>query len=225
MRGMTARFMVAGALCATLALGTPVAAFADSNSTTTTSPSQSGGDWMSAERAYLAHRHSIRVNYRVTVNAARSAFVATMSKARSNHARNAARATLLATIANVDANEATALANLGSPPVASGELDGSEFSLERQAVNQDYADVVDAEMASYRAVVAAATSSAQLVTARANLRLGIAEATTARSSALVALGSRSSRVVKVVKAVKAVKPGKVIGPNWFNSNVSVNTDN
>ena len=218
MRGMTARFMVAGALCATLALGTPVAAFADSNATTTTTSPQPGGDWMSAESAYLAHRHSIRVNYRVTVNAARSAFVTSMSRARSNRARNIARTTLMSTIANADANEANALANLGSPPVASGELDGSEVSLERQAVNQDYADVVDAEMATYRAVVAAATSSAQLVTARANLRLGIAEATTARSSALVALGSRSSKVLK------SVKPGKVVNPNWFNSSVTVNSD-
>ncbi|HUV57273.1 MAG TPA: hypothetical protein VMV96_00550 [Acidimicrobiales bacterium] len=217
---MTARFMVAGALCATLALGTPVAAFADSNTTTSTSPSQSGsGDWMSAESAYLAHRHGIRVNYRVAVNAARSAFVAKRSKARSIHARNAARATLLSTIAAADAYEAAALASLGSPPAPSGELDGSEFNLERQAVNQDYADVVDAEMATYRAVVAAATSSAQLVTARANLRLGIAEATTARSSALVALGSRSSKVVK------SVKPGKGLDSRLFSPGVTINSDN
>lgn len=216
MRGMAARFMVASALCATVALGTPAAAFADSKTTTTTGASQSNGNWMSAESAYLAHRHSIRVTYRTTVNVAHNNFTAAMSKARNNRARNAARTTLLNTIASADADQNSALASLVAAPEASGELDTSEYLLERQAVNQDYADVVDAVMATYHAEVAAATSSAQLVTERANLRLGIAKATMVRSSALVALGSRSSKVLK---------PVKVSNVGSINMGMNVRTDN
>jgi hypothetical protein len=204
MRSLTAKFMVAGVLCATMALGAPAAAFADSNSTTTTVATittQPSADWSNAEMAFTTKRHNIQVNYRNTVNSARSSFVAAISRTRNPHARKIARTILLDSIAIADAAETSALANLGNGPEVSGELDYSDFLIERQAINQDYADAVDAQQATYRAEVAAATNSAQMVTARANLKLGIAMATLARSARLVALGGQPPKHAKPGPAV------------------------
>lgn len=192
MRRLTARIMVAGVLGATLVLGTPVATFADTNPTTTTSPSTSNqsGDWLNIENNYLSHRHAIRVSYRQAVVSARTAFNAAMAHARTTQTRNGARATLLGTIASADAQQVSALAALGAGPQFSGSLDNSEYLLERQAINQDFSDIVDAERTTYQAEVAAATGSAQQVTARANLRLSISQATIQRSTELIALGAQ-----------------------------------
>ena len=196
MRGLTARIMVAGSLGVILALGAPVAAFADSNTTTTTtvpSSTNPSSDWLNSENAFISHRHQVRMAYKQAVSTARLAFNAAISHAHGAQAKNAARAALLSAIANADAVQTSALAALGAGPLASGSLDTSEYLLERQAINQDYADAVDAQRITFQAVMAAASNSAQMVTARADLKLGIAEATMQRSSELIALGSRPSK--------------------------------
>jgi|GEM_PF-3016692 len=192
MRGVTARIMVAGVLGATLALGSPLAAYADSGTTTTTiaTINTPANGWVESENTFVDHRHSIRVTYEHAVKSAKAAFNAAMARARSGQARSQARAALLNAIANAYAVQMSALAALGSGPPVQGNLNDGEFRLQRQAINQEFFDTVDALQATYQAEVAAATNSAQLVTARANLKLGIAEATTQRSDELVTLGAR-----------------------------------
>lgn len=191
MRGLTARIMVAGSLGTILALGTPVAAFADSSTTTTTTAPSS--DWLNSENAFINHRHQVRMAYKQAVNSARLAFNTAIAHAHGAQAKNVARAALLSAIANADSVQTSALAALGAGPPATGSLDTSEYLLERQAINQDYADAVDAQRTTFQAVMAAASNSAQMVAARADLKLGIAEATMQRSSELIALGSRPSK--------------------------------
>jgi hypothetical protein len=193
MRRLTARIIVAGILGATLVLSTAAAAFADTNSTTTTtnpSTSNQTGDWLNIESNYLSHRHAIRMSYKQAVISAHMAFNAAMAHAHNTSNRNGARATLLGAIASADAQQTSALAALGTGPQLSGLLDNSEYLLERQAINQDYSDVVDAEQITYQAEVAAAAGSAQKVTARANLKLSIAQATIQRSTELISLGAK-----------------------------------
>ncbi len=190
MRSLNTGLAVATLVLTCSTLVAPLAAHADSGPTIPTDSSQTSDGWLSAESSYISHRHAIRVEYRNIVNSARATFITVMSRARTNRARTLARTALITALANADAKELSAMADLGDGPAIANVLDSSEYQLERQAINQDYADAIDTEMAAYRAEVAAATSSAELVTSRANLRLGIAQATTVRSLALVQLGSR-----------------------------------
>lgn len=210
MRRPKARLVVATFVLACSTLVAPLAAHADSSATSTVADtSQPAGSvgWLSAESTFVAHRHTIRVTYRKVVNTARTSFVAAMSHAHTGRARATARAGLASALTNAEVVEQAALAALGDGPAISNGLDNAELQRERAAINQDYADEVDADVAAYRAEVAAAASSADLVTARANLRLAIAVATIARSAALVNLGVHAPKSNKH-SSVQSPRPAK-----------------
>ena len=193
MRSQNARITLATFVLACSTLLSPIAAQADSTSTTSTTTfnQTTVAGWLSAEKSFVAHRHTIFVDYRNVVNDARLAFIAAVSQTHTNRARRAIRTTLATALATAGAVERSHLAELGDGPAMTSLLDTAESQLERQGINQNYADAIGADLATYRAEVAAAVSSADLVTARANLHLGIAQATTARSVALVELGAHT----------------------------------
>ncbi|NNN01307.1 MAG: hypothetical protein HKL86_05700 [Acidimicrobiaceae bacterium] len=196
MRALVAKVALVCAMCGSAALGVPASAFADSQSgptTTFNAPNNSAAGWINAESAYISHRHQIRITYKQAVNSAKMSFYFAVNHSHSDAARAGARATLLSAVATADALETSALADLGAGPPVVGPLNLSEYNLERQAINQDYADTVDAQRVTFQAEVAASTNSAEIVTARANLKIAIAQATMQRSAELIALGARPSK--------------------------------
>ena len=71
------------------------------------------------------------------------------------------------------------------------------YLAKRAAINETYLAALDTAQAAFEQAKATATNSAERITARATLRLAIAEATQERAASLVALGKAPVKPVKL----------------------------
>ena len=115
MKSIALRSVACAALVAALALGAPAAAFAGSNTPTTTF--QTLRAYQVAEHAYQAQLRAINVAFVQAVAVAKSNFEAALSVATSSSDRITARASMRFAIADATNTRANALTALGKAPV------------------------------------------------------------------------------------------------------------
>jgi trimeric autotransporter adhesin len=203
------KIIAATILCATLGLGAVATAGADSTTTTqvttTTSPAHA---YRVALRAYLVQRELIARAYRVATAKARFSFEATVAANPGPSgltARATARVTLDTALAAAAQTRATALITLGAPPtppVTSVTTTTSPYSAYRAAlkayfaqratIEQAYATATATARSTFEAAVAANPGPSGLAaraTARVTLDTSLANAASARVTALTTLGA------------------------------------
>jgi hypothetical protein len=105
-------------MVAALALGTPVAAFAGSNdSTTTTATFPSLRTYQSSAHAYRTQLRAINLAFIEAIGVAKTDYQSALVSATSSSDRITARATMRLAIADATAARAAALTALGKPPL------------------------------------------------------------------------------------------------------------
>ncbi len=123
MKGFAARPLAALAIVATLALGTPLVAYADSTTTTTTSTTTTTvaittmKQYRAAEKLYLAKLKVINATFIAAVDVAKANYAATIAVATNSAERISARSAMRLAIADATIARAGALIELGKPPV------------------------------------------------------------------------------------------------------------
>ena len=200
MKSFTTRSVTVLAIAATLGLSAPVAAFADSttttlpttsttvatNTTTTPSPMKT---WRIAEKAYLDERAAINQTYKAAVATARSAYDTALSTATTSAEKATARTTLDAALAAAVTARIAAFTALGNPPAAPSSNPLGAYIDQVQTINEAYRASVMSAQATYAAALLSSTTGAERATAAANLKLAVANAEVTRAAALTALGA------------------------------------
>ena len=118
MKRFAIRSIASAAVVATLALGTPVTAFAGNGAPTTTAMSFSSlHAYQISVHAYRSQLKAINLTFIAAVRVAESNFQSAFAAATRSADRITARAAMRLAIANATAARATALTALGKPPV------------------------------------------------------------------------------------------------------------
>jgi hypothetical protein len=125
MKRFAIRSIASAAMVATLALGTPVVAFAGNNTTTTTTFSSLHA-YQTSEHAYRTQLKAINLAFIEAIAVAKSDYQSALATATSSADRITARAAMRLAIANATAARASALTALGKPPVKPHKF-GSSF--------------------------------------------------------------------------------------------------
>jgi hypothetical protein len=207
MMKFTTRGVVAVAMIAALGISAPAIATADTTTTTaptttttvpatTTTVHASNHPWEQyrrLENAYLKQLRVINRTFRASVDVARREYWAAIKASKGSAdrpaARAAARTALTLSIANAMEARATALTELGAPPMPPAGTARSAYIDEIHAINTTYRTAVAAADSAFAAAFPGATTAPERAVVRATLDLAIANAAVARAAALTALGA------------------------------------
>lgn len=120
MKGFAARSIAALTIVVTIAVGTPVVAFAGTTATATTAttpaPITTLKQYRAAEKLYLAKLKVINFTFLEAVDIAKSNFATALSNARNSTQRISARADMRLVIADATIARAQSLTALGKAP-------------------------------------------------------------------------------------------------------------
>ncbi|MBW4079674.1 MAG: hypothetical protein HIU84_14465 [Acidobacteria bacterium] len=191
MRRRSTRIATGAALVVILGLGTPVAAFA--GSTTTTGATTDTSAWSTfhvAWSSYVNGLKSINATYRASVQSADATFRSAMSAASTTAQRQSARLALDTALEAAINVRVSAITSIGNPPAPPAGYVGTAFVSGLQSANIAFRTSVAAAQSSFAQALASASTPSERATARAALKTSIASAMTTRAAALTALGSR-----------------------------------